>query len=70
MHPAILLLEFESIAVGIVAGDAMAKRAQLVSLHTGTVQPGKIPGAGGWRGRACGGGEDGWAGARQECPDR
>jgi len=41
MHPAILLLEFESIAVGIVAGDAMAKRAQLVSLHTGTVQPGK-----------------------------
>lgn len=41
MHPAILLLEFESIAVGIVAGDAMAKRAQLVSLHTGSVQPGK-----------------------------
>lgn len=41
MHPAILLLEFESIAVGIRAGDAMAKRAELVSLHTGTVQPGR-----------------------------
>ncbi len=41
MHPAILLLEFESIAVGIDAGDAMAKRATLTSLHTGSVQPGK-----------------------------
>ena len=41
MHPAILLLEFESIAIGIVAGDAMAKRAGLATLHTGSVQPGK-----------------------------
>lgn len=41
MHPAILLLEFDSVAVGIVAGDAMAKRAVLASLHTGSVQPGK-----------------------------
>lgn len=41
MHPAILLLEFDSIAIGIDSGDAMAKRAQLISLHTGTVQPGK-----------------------------
>lgn len=41
MHPAILLLEFDSIAIGIHAGDAIAKRAALVSLHTGTVQPGK-----------------------------
>lgn len=41
MHPAILLLEFDSIAIGIVAGDAMAKRAALGSLHTGSVQPGK-----------------------------
>jgi microcompartment protein CcmL/EutN len=41
MHPAILLLEFDSIAIGIDSGDAMAKRAQLVSLHTGSVQPGK-----------------------------
>ncbi len=37
MHPAILLQEFDSIAVGIAAGDAMAKRAQLKTLHTGTV---------------------------------
>ena len=41
MHPALLLQEFDSIAVGIAAGDAMAKRAQLKTLHTGTVQPGK-----------------------------
>ena len=41
MHPAILLLELDSIAVGIEAGDAMAKRATLTSLHAGTVQPGK-----------------------------
>lgn len=41
MHPAIVLLEFDSIAVGIEAGDAMAKRAPLQSLHTGSVQPGK-----------------------------
>lgn len=41
MHPAILLLEFESIAIGIVAGDAMVKRAKLATLHSGSVQPGK-----------------------------
>lgn len=41
MHPAILLLEFDSVAVGIASGDAMAKRAQLATLHTGSVQPGK-----------------------------
>ena len=41
MRPAILLFEFDSIAVGIDAGDAMAKRASLSSLHTGSVQPGK-----------------------------
>ena len=41
MHPAILLFEFDSIAIGIVAGDAMAKRAELVTLHAGSVQPGK-----------------------------
>ena len=41
MHPAILLFEFDSIAIGIEAGDAMAKRATLSSLHTGSVQPGK-----------------------------
>ncbi len=41
MKPAILLLEFDSIAVGIRAGDAMAKRAPLGSLHAGTVHPGR-----------------------------
>jgi len=41
MHPAIVLLEFDSIAVGIEAGDSMAKRAPLQSLHAGSVQPGK-----------------------------
>lgn len=41
MQPAILLLEFDSIAVGIEVGDAMAKRSPLLSLHAGTVHPGK-----------------------------
>lgn len=41
MRPAILLLEFDSVAIGIVAGDAMVKRAELATLHTGSVQPGK-----------------------------
>jgi microcompartment protein CcmL/EutN len=40
MRPAIVFLEFDSIAVGILAGDAMVKRASLKTLHTGTVQPG------------------------------
>ncbi len=35
------LLEFESIAVGIVAGDAMVKRAPVAGIRAGTVQPGK-----------------------------
>lgn len=37
---AIALLEFESVARGIVAGDAMIKRAPLEFLRCGTVQPG------------------------------
>ncbi len=41
MRPAIVLLEFDSIAVGIRAGDAMAKRAPLATLHAGSVHPGK-----------------------------
>jgi microcompartment protein CcmL/EutN len=41
MAPALGLLEFSSIASGIVAGDAMAKRAPVGSLHAGTVHPGK-----------------------------
>jgi microcompartment protein CcmL/EutN len=39
-HPALALLEFDSVAAGIVAGDAMVKRAPIAALHTGTVQPG------------------------------
>lgn len=41
MRPALLLLEFDSIALGIEVGDAMVKRAPLLSLHAGTVHPGK-----------------------------
>lgn len=40
MNPCIALLEFDSVAAGIVAGDAMAKRAPVDALHAGTVQPG------------------------------
>ncbi len=39
-YPAIALLEFDSVAAGIVAGDAMIKRAPLGDLVVGTVQPG------------------------------
>lgn len=41
MRPALLLLEFDSIAGGIEVGDAMVKRAPLLTLHAGTVHPGK-----------------------------
>ncbi len=41
MDPAIALIEFESIATGILAGDAMVKRAPISFLRTGTVQRGK-----------------------------
>lgn len=41
MDPALLLLEFDSIAIGIEAGDAMAKRSLLATLRAGTVQPGR-----------------------------
>lgn len=40
-EPALALLEFSSIAVGIRAGDAMAKRAPVAYIKAGTVQPGK-----------------------------
>ena len=40
-NPAVALLEFASIAVGIEAGDAMIKRAPLGVINSGTVQPGK-----------------------------
>lgn len=39
-HPALALLEFGTIATGIVAGDAMVKRAPVAQLLAGTVQPG------------------------------
>ncbi len=38
--PALALLEFSTIAAGIVAGDAMVKHAPVASIQTGTVQPG------------------------------
>jgi microcompartment protein CcmL/EutN len=41
MQPAIALVEFESVARGIEAGDAMIKRAPLDVIRTGTVHPGK-----------------------------
>ena len=41
MNPSVAIIEFDSIAVGIEAGDAMVKRATLGVIHSGTVQPGK-----------------------------
>ena len=41
MEPAIGLLEFDSIAVGIRAGDAMVKRGPVEVIYAGTVHPGK-----------------------------
>lgn len=39
--PALALLEFDSIALGIAAGDAMVKRAPVRTIFAGTVHPGK-----------------------------
>jgi microcompartment protein CcmL/EutN len=41
MEPALGLIEFASIAVGILAGDAMVKKAAVSSIKAGTVHPGK-----------------------------
>lgn len=41
MQPAIAILEFDSIAGGIEAGDAMSKRSPVEVLRAGTVHPGK-----------------------------
>jgi len=41
VNPALALIEFDSVAVGIEAGDAMVKRAPLGLIQSGTVQPGK-----------------------------
>ncbi len=40
-EPAIALLEFDSVAIGTHAADAMVKRAPITTLRVGTVQPGK-----------------------------
>ncbi len=41
MHPSLALIEFDSIAAGIEAGDAMAKKAPVARIVAGTVQRGK-----------------------------
>jgi microcompartment protein CcmL/EutN len=41
MQPAIALIEFDSIAIGVRAGDAMVKRAPVEVTYAGTVHPGK-----------------------------
>lgn len=41
MQPAIALIEFDSIAIGVRAGDAMVKRAPVDVTYAGTVHPGK-----------------------------
>ena len=41
VEPALALLELGSIAAGIEAGDAMAKRAPIEVIRAGTVHPGK-----------------------------
>lgn len=39
--PALVLIEFDSIATGISAGDAMVKKASIDRIVAGTVHPGK-----------------------------
>jgi microcompartment protein CcmL/EutN len=41
LDPALALLEFDSIAAGIVAADAMVKASPIGTIYSGTVQPGK-----------------------------
>ena len=40
VEPALALIEFDSIATGIQAGDAMVKKAPIARIVAGTVQPG------------------------------
>lgn len=40
-HPALALLEFDSVSAGIVAGDSMVKASPLRAIYAGTVHPGK-----------------------------
>ena len=39
-EPALALIELDSIAAGMLAGDAMAKKAPIARIVAGTVQPG------------------------------
>jgi microcompartment protein CcmL/EutN len=41
MTPALALIEFDSVAAGIQAGDAMVKQAPVERITAGTVHPGK-----------------------------
>lgn len=41
-YPALALLEVDSIAIGILCGDAMVKRSPVEMLRAGTVHPGKF----------------------------
>ena len=41
-HGAIALLEFETVAAGILAGDAMVKRSPIALLRCGSVHPGRF----------------------------
>ena len=42
IEPALALIDFDSVASGIEAADAMAKRAQIDVIRAGTVQPGRF----------------------------
>ncbi len=42
IDPALALLEFSSIAAGVLAADAMVKKAPLDIVRAGTVQPGRF----------------------------
>jgi len=41
IEPALAMIDFDSIAAGIEAADAMVKRAQIDVIKAGTVQPGR-----------------------------
>lgn len=41
MGPAVAVLELDSIAVGIRAGDAMVKRSPVEVIHAGSIHPGR-----------------------------
>ena len=40
-HPAIAVIELDSIASGIVCGDAMVKAAPVSGIYSGSIQPGR-----------------------------